>query len=415
VSRSLLAISWAMPPALFPRSLQVARSISALAELGWRSTVICAEPPQNGTIDPELQQRYESSYRTIRLLQGAVPPKRRRLWDRFMRPRPVDPDAEWIAAATEAGLRADQAEEFEALISFAQPWPDHLIGMRIAAQTKLPWIAHFSDPWADSPFLKDVAQRDQALRAEQGIVEAADMLVFPVDRVANLVMRKYPSKWTDKVKIVPHGFEPREVRQAHLGDASTPMRLVHAGDFYGIRTPASLIAALQRIHSRNTLNGRLEIVFVGSVPAEHQAAVRANDLDGVVQFAGRIANAECDAILETADALLLVDAPAAESVFLPSKLIDYLPLNRPILGLTPSNGASADLLRELGCPTAVPDDVDGIAKVIEGLLEQRRAGRLAASERFRAVASRYHIAQTTALLDRAIEDAVRAKALSCSH
>ena len=45
--------------------------------------------------------------------------------------------------------------------------------------------------------------------------------------------------------------------------------------------------------------------------------------------------------------LLVIDAPADESLFLPSKLIDYLPARKPILGLTPARGASADLIRAL--------------------------------------------------------------------
>ena len=32
-----------------------------------------------------------------------------------------------------------------------------------------------------------------------------------------------------------------------------------------------------------------------------------------------------------ADVLLVIDAPADESLFLPSKLIDYLPAGKPIL------------------------------------------------------------------------------------
>jgi hypothetical protein len=415
MSRSLLAISWAMPPALFPRSLQVARSMKALADLGWRSTVICAEPPSGVTVDPALQQRYESFFRTIRLSPHKAEPKPRRLWDRLRRQPVVDPDAQWISAATEVAVREAHAQSFEALVSFAHPWSDHLVGMQVARQTRLPWMAHFSDPWADSPFLKDEAQRRQALEAEAEIVERADMLIFTVDRIANLVMRKYPSQWGDKVRVVPHGFETRSVASHRRDETSRPLRLVHAGDFYGIRTPAFLVAALQAIHKRTPLDGKLEVVFVGLVPDDQQTAVRAAGLDRVVQFSGRIANAECDAILETADALLLVDAPAAESVFLPSKLIDYLPFDRPIIGITPPDGASADLLRSLGCPTATPDDVTAIASVIERLLEQWRAGALRTEEPFAAVASRYHISQTTALLDRAITDAVRAKELLCGH
>jgi glycosyltransferase involved in cell wall biosynthesis len=270
----------------------------------------------------------------------------------------------------------------------------------------LPWVAHFSDPWADSPFLTDATLRARALTAEQKIVEIADMLVFPVGRVADLVMRKYPSSFAGKVRVVPHGFEPRARRAPRRGDASTPLRLIHAGDFYGIRTPAPLIAALRHLHAREPLDGKIEVVFIGSVPDEHRAAAHAAGLDGVVRFAGRIANAECNALQDTADALLVMDAPAVESVFLPSKLIDYLPFGRPIIGLTPANGASSDLLRELGCPVAEPNDVEAIAEVVETLLAQWQSGKLVAGERFHTVASRYGIAATTALLDQAISDTI---------
>jgi hypothetical protein len=401
-----------MPPALFPRSLQVARSLKALAGRGWSSTVVCAAPPPDATIDPELQDRYETSYAALRL---QAPHQPSQFWERAIRRfvRAADPDAGWIAAATEAGASAAATQQFQALISFAQPWSDHAIGLRLATRTRLPWIAHFSDPWADSPFLTDATLRAQALTAERKIVETADMLVFPVDRVADLVMRKYPPRLAEKVRVVPHGFEPRARRTARRGDASTPLRLIHAGDFYGIRTPAPLIASLRRLHAGAPLDGKIEVVFIGSVPDEHRAAAHEAGLDGVVRFAGRIANAQCDSMLENADALLVMDAPAAESVFLPSKLIDYLPFELPIVGLTPASGASADLLRELGCPVAEPDDVAAIAGVVEALLAQWQAGELAAGERFHAVASRYDIAATTALLDKAIGDAVKSKVPSC--
>jgi hypothetical protein len=49
------------------------------------------------------------------------------------------------------------------------------------------------------------------------------------------------------------------------------------------------------------------------------------------------------------DVLLLIDAPSSKpSPFLPSKLVDYLMLRKPIFGLISSKGASADLLSRLG-------------------------------------------------------------------
>ncbi len=77
--------------------------------------------------------------------------------------------------------------------------------------------------------------------------------------------------------------------------------------------------------------------------------------------------------------LLVIDAPADDSLFLPSKLIDYLPLRRPILGLTPLRGASADLIRRLGYPVVAPDDEAAIAGQIEALLDLKQTGRLGPS------------------------------------
>jgi hypothetical protein len=51
------------------------------------------------------------------------------------------------------------------------------------------------------------------------------------------------------------------------------------------------------------------------------------------------------------DALLLVDAPlirARESVFLPSKLVDYLGSGTPIIALTPLRGSSARVVTTTG-------------------------------------------------------------------
>src|SRR5262249_54611748 len=101
-------------------------------------------------------------------------------------------------------------------------------------------------------------------------------------------------------------------------------------------------------------------------------------------------------IAAAADVLLVIDAPSGESLFLPSKLVDYLPMNKPILGITPTSGASADLIRSLGYPIVAPDDEAGIAKAIESLLAEKEAGRLGPSACHRSVASVYDIRCTAA-------------------
>lgn len=109
----------------------------------------------------------------------------------------------------------------------------------------------------------------------------------------------------------------------------------------------------------------------------------------------------------TADVLLVIDADSDGSLFLPSKLIEYLPFRRPILGLTPVPGPSADLIRELGYQVVAPGDLPAIAATLRDLLQAHAAGRLVPSLQHDSVTDRFSVARTTrkfaGLLEQVVE------------
>src|SRR5258705_4894076 len=114
-----------------------------------------------------------------------------------------------INRSTSAAQRAVTARKFDGLVTFAQPWSDHLVGLRVHRATRLPWVAHFSDPWVDSPYLKlSDARRSVTQHMEADVVREATALVFVTHETADLVMKKYPAEWRNKVDVVPHGFVP---------------------------------------------------------------------------------------------------------------------------------------------------------------------------------------------------------------
>ena len=135
-------------------------------------------------------------------------------------------------------------------------------------------------------------------------------------------------------------------------------------------------------------------MLVGTIVPAYVDLARALALEDVVEFTGRVPHDESAALAAGADVLLVIDAPSDNSLFLPSKLIEYLPLHKPILGLTPAPGATADVLNELAYPMAPPDDERAIQSALEGMLERAATGRLAPSAQHDAVARRYDIACT---------------------
>ena len=179
----------------------------------------------------------------------------RTLW-RVVPPLKLLPDEKWvwIRAAARAAQRLAAERRFDVLVSFAQPFSDHLVGLRVRRATGLPWVAHFSDPWTDSPYLRG-ARWQQSLwkRLEAEVVQGADALVFVNAQTAERVMRKYPDEWRRKAHVVPHGFDLADPLPTPAA-RDERLTIVHTGRFYdGIRTPEALLRALAVLSRRQPL------------------------------------------------------------------------------------------------------------------------------------------------------------------
>ena len=399
-----------MPPLSGPRAVQVTRTLSALGALGWQSRVVCFGPNSD---------RYQQDYRipVEQLSQGAVArlpvasPEEwllvRALW-RLFPPLKHQPDEKrvWLPGALAEARRALAAAPADALVSFAQPWTDHLVALRLHRETGLPWVAHFSDPWADSPYLTTNAwARRTAVAHESSVIHEASRVVFVNRYARDRVMAKYPEALMAKTRVVPQGFEPTEATEPPRPNGA--LRLVYTGRFYpGIRTPDAFLEALATIHRERPLDSRLLVEFVGADMGEYQRLAAARQLDRVVRFAGRVDPATARAKAASADALLIIDAPSdGPSLFLPSKLVDYLPLRRPIVGLTPMQGPSADLLTALGYPVVDLQDPTAIAAAVERLIEAHFSGGLAPSPQHDDVSRAFDIRETTRAFAAVLDEA----------
>ena len=384
-----------------PRAAQVARTLEALVSHGWQSTVVCLDPKRGG---PNWREGNEAVLpRCVDALRVKSPEEWtvvRALWRvmPWLRDRP-DARWVWITRAAAAAQTAAARTRFDGLVTFAQPWSDHLVGLRVHRATKLPWVAHFSDPWVDDPYRTlSPARRAEWQRMESNVVGDASAVVFVSQETADLVMAKYPAAWRTKAAVVPHGFVG-PIRAHDAPPRHGPMRLVHTGRFYdGLRTPMPLLKALAELNSTERLEGAVEVTLAGPHTVGYAAQVDAFGLRGVVRLLDRMPNQEAVSLAAAADLLLVIDAPTAgPSPYLPSKLVEYLPLRKPIFGITPSEGASASLLRRLGAPIAAPDDDAGIRIALRDLLSRWREGGLAVGPEFDGVAAEYDIRRTTAL------------------
>ncbi len=410
----LLTLSWCMPPIVMPRSIQVSRLLAALADLGWETDVVCVDPAslRSGILlDKSLEQPAGGMVKkfpvpsmedwiTVRGLIRLFPslgllPDTKRVWEK--------------AAFRQCQLLAEM-NKYSAFISFAQPWTDHLAGLRFKRLYQLPWVAHFSDPWADNPFVKASPRViKKQFEMEYNVVNAADAVVFVSSQTADFVMNKYPVDWRTKVRVIPHGFESFSREDDHPARThERKVEFLYTGSFYGLRTPVNLLRAAAQLNRKPGYENRFMLRFAGQNMEQFKQTAYDLGLENLTVFEGPVSFARSQELSIQSDILLVIDAPSeSPSVFLPSKLVDYLAFEKPILGITPLNGASADLITRLGCPVVDPLDVDGITRSLQEMIDNHPNDAIPHSQQFTGTIDGYRIGNVAKEMDRLLRTLIK--------
>lgn len=370
--RRLLLLTYCFPPAAVPESFLAAKRLGNLP--GYEVDVVTIDPLGSEIrIDHSLDEYVAGNFGHI--LRVPLPRSLMRLLGRrasavFQLPGLVA----LMNQRVHGMLREVDLDRYCALVTWSQWHAIHLVGQRVKRDHPgLPWIAHFSDPWAANPF----APLGGLLRPlhrfqESRVFAAADRLLVTSQETIDLMFSGPLGQYRSKARYLPHGFEPALYPPASE-PSQGPLVLRSLGSFYGARSPTPLFAALALLRQRQPdLFAQIRVELIGSIPASFRSDPMLLDLPpGKVEIHAPVDYRTSLALMRGADLLLNVDAPAKLSVFLPSKLIDYVGSGRPILGITPP-GAAAAVIADMGGWVADPDDPDGIATALAAAIASLR-------------------------------------------
>lgn len=375
----IFAICYYAPPKLTPQAIQIGRQ---LYHLDARVELLHGSDPQFS----DAYDQYPDFFERIGSLCVPSPGTffkgfAHRVARRLLPLYNTIPDGlgPWRRRALGPALDKIAASGSEVLVSFGMPMSDHLLALEIKRRTGLPWLAHFSDPWSDNPFHPNTWMEHRVNAAlERRVISKADRVLFTSQRTLDLVMAKYPPAWRARAAVLPHAWDmdnfagPAPALAPTVAVAARPgVRHVvrHIGACYGARSPEPLFAALGRILERQP--AALDTVafeFVGHVSPNLLASDAYKALPaGLVRMRGQVGYRESLQLARDSDALLVIDAPSKlPSVFLPSKLVEYIGARRPVWGITPP-GTSADLIAEWAGSAdacAAPDDIEAVTRML---------------------------------------------------
>ncbi|MCH8111689.1 MAG: glycosyltransferase [Proteobacteria bacterium] len=363
----VIFFTYAYPPLKYPRSSQIARLVKHSRHA---VHVVCCE--DDSPQDETLHAAAGPAPRDVTRLALA---RRRRLDPRRAMDLVVQPDSlrRWALGAGERMLSELCAEPETILVTFGQPMSDHLAGLHAKRKTDVRWLAHFSDPWADSPYRRQRFYPGwHNRRMERNVVSRADRVVFTSEATRDLVMNKYPPEWRDGTCALPHAFDASlyDGASAEKTRDGNTLVLRYIGNFYNRRWPTALMEGLEILCGNSPdLAAKIRIELIG--PEALRAETGRSQLPtGLITLLPPVPYLESLRLMREADLLLVLDAPFSRSVFLPSKLVDYMGAGKPIFAVSPP-GPSADLVTRLGGVVANVNDpheiAERLAETIEGL------------------------------------------------
>jgi len=435
--KKLLLIAYYFPPDGGAGTQRPAKFCRYLPEFGWEVTVLTRTAPlrqQRGRWDPEdesLLHDVEGCARVVRIGPTSDPGETDR-WSRALFDR--DPTARWIEPAYCAARDLVIRGQVDCVLITMSPfWLSHL-GRRLKEETGVPVVYDLRDPWALDGWQPQRTfwrwrREMQTMRLTLGM---ANGVIANTREAAHRIEETCPDL-AASLTVITNGYDAEDFRAA----TGAPPReawhdeflLVHTGTLHGEvlystnrlkvaikrvmeysperivpsgRTIAHLLAGLRRLRDEGREGSeRVRIVLVGPADGGTVRCIRESGLADAVTCTGFVSHAESVRWLLRSDALFLPlhdVAPGERSLIVPGKTYEYLAVGKPILGCLPE-GDARDLVAaaRLGYVSS-PTDEGEIAKAIDRMLCDWRAGRFDACQQ-EAWVRAYERRQLCRLLD----------------
>ena len=332
--KRLLLVTYAFPPAPSPGALRPGYLARYLGEFGWEVRVLTHDAGE------------PAPFAGIAARIGATPHAPLRALLRGIKETLIFPDATapWIPRALAQARRLSADERFDAVLSTALPSSVHLIGARIAARERLPWIADYRDPWSGNPYMPwGPVKRSLMQAVERRLLQRASAITTITPAIAAILRQVHRGR---TIEIVPNAYDPAD----WSGCAETEpaaFDLTFTGSLYdGKRSPDLLFRAIAALRERGEPAGsEINVHFYGPNGDRIEAAAQRYGIASIVHHHGIVPRSRALRAQRAAAALLiLLNADPRTAHETGSKYLEYLGAKRPMLVCGPAGSALGEIV-----------------------------------------------------------------------
>jgi glycosyltransferase involved in cell wall biosynthesis len=339
---NVLLLSYAFQPDNTPAAARPSQLFRYLPEFGVVPFVFASSA--EGGINPESTVwRVPAERETAGLAAASTAA---RLFMRFA--APYNDRLPWVPYAAAAAAKLIRTRKIDAIYSTSPFLASHFAALWLKRKFGLPWIADFQDPVCDNPFRNRNWFYPYDPLLERRIFERADRVIANTDAIADVWRARYPAR-RDAISVLWNSYDPDEAIERVPSLERGHRVLAHIGTLYGGRHPGQLLDSLKRL---GTSAEALRVKLIGPIDDAVMSAYGASmaAMSDVVEVNNTLVPRE-EALRETAEAdcLLLLDVNERNTAFqVPSKLLDYIRIGKPILAYTPADSPVDRILQQSG-------------------------------------------------------------------
>lgn len=393
-TKHLLIVSFSYSPMLNPRAFRWTALAEEFARRGVRVQVVCSWQP--GLASHEMVNGVEICRTGNRLIErcrallaqlrghsvrgtGASPdsPLARlvgRVWRNMAWP---DTTCVWYRAALAKATALLSASPGATVVTVSPSFTAHQVGATIARSRRTGrWVADMGDPFSlaiESPANNFYLYGALNRRAERALFQKATAVTLTNATIRKRYGELYPES-AERIFVIPPLLPALEklsiTRNAPVANATAALRLVYVGSLYkSLRRPDFLLALFSAL-SGTARSRLLELHFLGNIEECNDAFAPYAELIGSsIRLHGLVAQEQ--ALAAVRDASLVVNLGNANPCQLPSKLVEYMALGKPILNIIQtSEDPSQDMLQ--GYRSVLTILASGITPTLEQVQDAAR-------------------------------------------
>lgn len=243
----------------------------------------------------------------------------------------------WYFEATQKAKWLSTVNHYHSLVSVSPPFTGHLVALGVKKKhPKMKWLVDIGDPFC---FLRHPSPNNHRLYkklnyfVERKVLETADAITVTTEPASNKYLELFP-KITTKIQVIPPlmSLPVNQTVESSMCPDNSKARLVFTGTLYkDIREPGFLLSLFEKLLQTH-LGNKLELHFFGYIHDCRDCFKKYESLLGNKIFIhGVVSHSKVLQAMKDAD--ILINIGNNTPYQLPSKVVEYAILGKPILNI----------------------------------------------------------------------------------